>query len=245
MPYFLLLPLLLLLAIASPLLAEPRQLHNNKAPGWMASVGKLTVPGQKWEDGERHHYQENCSGTLISKKKIHDPSDTRHSARYVISAWHCLEYYNDLSKAISFSLPNSEIEHNAALVISGGSMNADWVLLRLDQPIAIDAPIVIWTEPASIGKTTLTSAGYSRDLMAADNGRLLSYHPDCSVTAIASAVITTNCRAAKGASGGPLVAVVEGEVRLLGVLSAGDGEAVSLYVPSDQFARRVAPYLRR
>ena len=237
--------LFILLSVAATLHAEPRQLHDSAAPTWMASVGKLKVPGQKWIAGESHNFEEICSATLLAKTGAGKASHAAHSSRYVISAWHCLEYYKDLSKVISFSLPDSDIERSAALVISGGSMSADWALLRLDQPIAIDTNVVLWTEPASVGKTTLTSAGYSRDLTAADGARLLSYHRDCVVTAIAPAMVTTNCRAAKGASGGPMIAEVNGEARLLGVLSTGDGEAISLYIPSDQFARRVAPYLRR
>jgi hypothetical protein len=237
--------LLLLLIATSSLHADPRRLHDASAPSWLASVGKLTVPGQKWEDGENRHYEENCSGMLLTTTRPGDRAGSRHSARYVLSAWHCLEYYHDLSMAISFSLPDTAIQRQAAVVISGGSMAADWALLRLDQAISVADPVVLWTEPAIAGATMLTSAGYSRDLAAADGGRLLSYHPLCSVTATAPALVTTDCRAAKGASGGPMVTMINGEARVLGVLSSGDGEQVSLYIPSAQFARRVAPYLRR
>lgn len=237
--------LLLLLITALPLHADPRRLHNASAPAWLASVGKLTVPGQKWEDGEHRHYEENCSGILLTSRSLEHGTGTGFSARYVISAWHCLEYYTDLSRAISFSLPDTDVQRQASVVISGGNMAADWTLLRLDQPIKVPARITLSTEPAIAGATMLTSAGYSRDLAAADGGRLLSYHPLCSVTATAPALVTTDCRAAKGASGGPMVTMINGEARVLGVLSSGDGQQVSLYIPSAEFARRVGPYLRR
>ena len=231
--------LVILLLLASPSLhADPRQLQTAAAPAWLNSVGKLTVPGQKWRQGENHHYQEHCSATLLE-------GPNTGSAHFVLSAWHCLEHYRDLSLAIAFSLPRQTIERRAAVVISGGSMQADWALLRLDSPVTITTTVIPWAEPLQPGAAAVTSAGYSRDLPASLNGALLSYHSDCQVTAYTPSLVSTDCKAAKGASGGPLVSAIDGQIRLVGVLSSGDGQQLSQFVPATQFIRRIRPYLTR
>ncbi|MEM9398113.1 MAG: serine protease, partial [Pseudomonadota bacterium] len=58
-------------------------------------------------------------------------NEERSSTVWVLSAWHCFEDYRDLSRDILFTTVNGQ-SAKARLVSSGGSMRADWALLKLD-----------------------------------------------------------------------------------------------------------------
>ena len=80
------------------------------------AVGKLQVPGQRYRNGHSSHYLEDCSATLVSNA-------TQHNANTIITAWHCLELYNDLSKPILFTAratSGEPLEREAFRLADGG-----------------------------------------------------------------------------------------------------------------------------
>jgi len=221
--------------IAGPGAAESRLPLADNAPPWLLAVGRLAIPASRVEDGRRRHYKERCSGTLLAPP---DGAD----AQFVLSAWHCLEYYTDLSRAIRFELTGLSgevLESRARAVASGGGMAADWALLELDPPI----PAGRGATAALDGRTVaagarLAMAGFSGDPGLGAGGERLTYDPACRVTGSSGADRLTDCLAFKGASGG---GAFHGG-RLVGVLSRGDSRGRSIYVPA---ARLLPEVLRR
>ncbi|MEQ8263015.1 trypsin-like peptidase domain-containing protein [Pseudohaliea sp.] len=217
--------------------AERRLPVADDAPPWLLAVGRLAIPTSRLEAGRRRHYDERCSGTLLAPP---DGGD----AQFVLSAWHCLEYYTDLSRAIRFELTGlagEVLESRARAVASGGGMAADWALLELNPPI-----------PAGLGGTAeldgrtvaagarLAMAGFSGDPGLGAGGAQLTYDPACRVTGTSGADRLTDCLAYKGASGG---GAFHGG-RLVGVLSRGDSRGRSIYVPAARFLPAVSRRLR-
>ncbi len=222
----------------APSAAFSQQLPGQDSPSWLAAVGRLAVPGQQWEDGDWTQQLEHCSATLLTPS-----NDSRVS--YLISAWHCVEYYRDLSYDISFILPGAKQISKARLVASGGGMDADWALLKLIEPMLstqIQGPVVAISASTNNGQVNrsdgalVTMAGYSSALPGAP----LSYDEDCKILAREATRIATECRASKGASGGP---VVSKNGQLLGVISAGDGDQLSYFAPISLFASVLRQYL--
>ncbi len=221
--------------------ADARQTSNAASADWLQGVGKLYVPGTKYDKGHRLNYKEHCSATLVA-----EPG--KLSANTIITAWHCLEHYDDLSKAITFTLfygTTQSITIDAYPYDDGGSMQADWALLRLYTSVAdtIASALVVHTGHAEEGRP-IVMAGYSTD----SHDERLSYDPSCSIasTPLSSPEIKeTDCNAAKGASGGAVVQyTVQGEPLLVGVISQGNGEGLSLYVPVQVFRARLQASLR-
>lgn len=194
------------------------------------SVGKLHVPGQRYENGYAKHYDESCSATLIT-----DNSGTL-SSELIISAWHCIEFYRDTSKPLTFETASGETR-KANLISSGGSMYSDWALLRLDAPLP--SPAVLMSSDREHADT-LRMAGYPRS--ATPQAGLIPTVSDCQVTGSDGADTRSDCVLQKGASGG---AVFSGdkERRYLGVISRGDGESLSIYVPLSRFRANISAYL--
>ena len=79
--------------------ADERLVFSGKTFPWLQAVGKLQVPGQRYKDGHSSHYLEDCSATLVSLPG-------RLEADIIVTAWHCLELYQDLSKPISLHRRN-------------------------------------------------------------------------------------------------------------------------------------------
>ena len=228
----------LLVCLALRVHADSRQVFSTDSPGWMAAVGKLDVPGQKFENTELLNLDEHCSATLIG-------SGSGRDSRYILSAWHCLEYYRDLSKPILFRLPRAGITREAYIVASGGSMRADWALLRLQRPVSQQQvrPFPAFGTAHSEAGATLTMAGYSSDENLGRGGAVLTYDAQCQTLTRTANLVTTDCTAYKGASGGPVVAQAGNAVQLLGVISAGDSSGRSLYAPARLFATSLRLYL--
>ncbi len=124
-------------------------------------------------------------------------------------------------------------------------MHADWALLRLHQ--AIDSERV---EPLQVHRNdadplrSIAMAGYSRDAGLGNHGQTLTFDPDCAITTQGRRVSDTDCAAHKGASGGPVVQRnAEGKVRFCGVISQGDGDGFSTFVPVARFRLTALSYL--
>ena len=243
------LPALLLLVWqlpASAQVAEPapeaRLTYSATSPAWLQMVGRLDVPGFKYEQGRRVHHRENCSATLVSRHGTWE-------ANHVVTAWHCLEYYRDLSMTITFSLPNLSPKpevREARTLVDGGGMNADWAILRLAAPVSFSPSSALVLDPANTaGNSALVMAGYSRDDGLGQSGEALTYHENCRQLPDQRHSAHTDCQAYKGASGGPVVRYsAEGIVYLAGVISEGNGEGTSTYVPISRFRSLLTHYLR-
>jgi V8-like Glu-specific endopeptidase len=220
--YHYLFSLLVFLAFAAQ--ADPRQQFQADSPGWLSAVGKLTVPGQHFEEGERLHHREDCTATLIG-------------ARTILTAWHCLEYYGDVSHDIVFKLPHAAggESRRAHRLADGGGMRADWAVLQLDRSIGDITPVPVWMEFRGDVDTPVNIAGYSRDDGLGQGGNILTWQSACTITDDEGYRVATNCLAYKGASGGPVV--FEGAI--IGVISAGDGQGQTYYAPSASFRSAV------
>ena len=218
--------------------ADSRQVYSADSPQWMLAIGKLDVPGQKWENADTLHIDEHCTATLLS-------SASNRDGRYILSAWHCLEYYRDLSQPILFSLPLAGITREATIVASGGGMDADWALLRLRAAVPREkvVPLPAYAATEGDATATITMAGYSSDAKLGRGGAVLTYDTRCRELETSHTLVTTNCTVFKGASGGPVVAGVGDTMQLLGVVSVGDSDKLSLYVPTRVFRSVLRQYL--
>ena len=235
--------LLLALAVsAGNASGDPRQAYSELSPAWLGAVGRLSVPGSRISDGRRAHQLEACSATLVGR-------GASPWADTIVTAWHCLEFYNDLSRPITFTLlpgRRGELTREAYRLGDGGGMDADWAILRLYRPVAAEevAALPIGTGAADRARPVIM-AGYSRDDRLGHGGRRLTYDPACRITAQTPARGDTDCRAHKGASGGAVIQLSpEGEPQFTGVISAGDGASTSIFVPVTHFGATLRQHLR-
>lgn len=235
--------LLSVLAMATEVIPniDTRQAYSTGAPQWLRAVGKLTVPGSTYHNGHRSHLTEDCSATLVSEFP-------GRKADTIVTAWHCLENYDDLSRPILFTLLWGEtgaLEREAYLLADGGSMAADWALLRLREPVAAReiAALPIHPTRADAGQP-VTMAGYSRDKGLGEFGDRLTFDPACLITSQVGGISSSDCRAYKGASGGAVVQLsAAGAPQFSGVISEGDGAGISTFVPVDAFRSAIKPHL--
>ena len=239
----LLLALLLLATAAGAAEDDPRQRYSQASPDWLRAVGQLTVPGIRLENGYARHHTERCSATLVA-------APGASHATVIISAWHCLEFYRDLSQRITFTLLPASAEPRlieAVRYADGGSMAADWAVLRLRQPVALTEVPALQLHPQQADSALpVVMAGYSRDAGTGAHGTELSYDPACWITAADRRSGDSDCRAFKGASGGAVVQVTTAGIPLLsGVISEGNSLDYSRYVPVSVFRQALPPELMR
>ena len=217
---------------------EARLSYSSASPPWLRAVGQLHVPGLKFQDGHARHHVERCSATLVATTAA-DSADT------IVTAWHCLEFYRDLSHRIVFTLlPDTDqpIAIEALLVADGGGMPRDWAVLRLRQAVPASRVRALQLHPDRADPDRpIVMAGYSRDAGIGAGGTALSYDPDCRITGTGdNASLDSDCQAYKGASGGAVIQLsVGGEPLLSGVVSEGDGVGLSRFVPVAAFRRNL------
>ena len=224
--------------------ADSREVFHQASPSWLRAVGKLHVPGIKYERGHQRNHREDCSATLITNHR----QVSKAGANTIITAWHCLEFYNDLSKTITFTLldgTGDSFSTEAYRLADGGGMDADWAVLRLIDtvPTSQVSALIIHPDRAD-SQRPIIMAGYSKN----SPGERLSYDPDCSITFQSTHgkdSSASNCKALKGASGGAVVQLsIQGEPLLAGVISQGNGEDLSLFVPVMNFRSAIQASLR-
>lgn len=236
--------LLLLSSLATAGDPDPRQAYREgHSPDWLRAVGRLEVPGIRYEEGRRQHHTERCSATLVTARP-------GRAADTIVTAWHCLEYYEDLSQRIRFELSGSDgdsLRYEARRLAAGGSMAADWAILRLDRPVRQNQVPALTASTGGAGEDqSLLMAGFSRDPGPGQRGARLSYDPKCRITARAPGYRDSDCRAYRGASGGAVIEVSEnGKPRLSGVISQGDGSTLSRFIPLAVFAGELTRHLGR
>jgi hypothetical protein len=187
---------------------------------WTHSMGRLFVPAIRYENGYARHYDEQCSATLVGAQR-------GETSKLLLSAWHCLEDYRDLSRPIIFESLRG-IRHPVHLLASGGGMDSDWALLRL--PVALPAPAAIDVVPDSAPRRA-TLAGFPQ-------GEDLVLGHGCAFTGLAGRDQRTDCVLQRGASGGAAFSDSP-EPTYLGVISRGDGETQSIFVPVARFIDRI------
>jgi hypothetical protein len=234
--------LLALAVVAGSAIGDPRQAYSDLSPAWLGAVGRLSVPGSRIRDGRRAHQLEDCSATLVGR-------EASPWADTIVTAWHCLEFYNDLSRPITFTLlpgRRGELTREAYRLGDGGGMDADWAILRLYQPVAAEEVTALAVGAGAADRARpVIMAGYSRDDGLGHGGRRLTYDPACRITAQTAARGHTDCRAHKGASGGAVIQLSPGgEPQFTGVVSAGDGESTSIFVPVTHFGAALRQHLR-
>jgi Trypsin len=208
---------------------ERRETYNAQSPEWLRAVGRLQVPSRKFNAGHARHYIENCSATLV--RRGHS-----QSANTIVTAWHCLEFYSDLSRTIHFTLPRAttpDLQYSARILASGGAMHSDWALLRLDRSISTsDSPGIQLATELLQEEAPIFMAGYSRDSGLGDTGKNLTYDANCKIDSHSTRLGETDCQAYKGASGGAVVSIGDdGHPQLYGIISAGDSESLSRFIP--------------
>lgn len=226
---------------------DSRRAYTTTAPTWLRAVGRLTVPGSKYRDGHRSHYLEDCSATLVGRPGA-SQADT------LVTAWHCLEFYGDLSRPILFTLlpgvgesgTKPPLEREAFRLADGGGMHADWAILRLYRPVPAHATTALLVHPGAPDPVrSISMAGYSRDPGLGMHGKQLTFDPDCLITRQGQDSSDSNCSAYKGASGGAVVQLMaDGQPRFSGVVSEGDSASFSTFVPVAEFRRTLEQLLR-
>jgi hypothetical protein len=222
--------------------SDSRRVYSEGSPDWLRAVGKLQIPGIKIEQGRRRAHLEACSATLVSK--THSPSSD-----IIITAWHCLEYYRDLSKPITFTLlpaSGEPISSEAYRLTDGGDIHSDWAILKLSRAVSSDQVSSLHINPGSaVENRPIIMAGYSADADKGQSGNHLTYDPACSFTVNSSHSNNSNCLAHKGASGGAVVQLSEqGQAWFSGVISQGDGNSTSTFVPVAGFRSAINRHLR-
>jgi len=222
-------------------IADDRVVFDGKAPAWLAAIGTLEVPGSRYNAGRREHFTEDCSATLVRRHG-------QGRANTVLTAWHCLEKYSDLSKAIRFTLRTTAgdvLSLEAYIVRDGGSITSDWAMLRLYESIAGEDVRALQINTSSIDTGRhIVMAGFSRDPGLGAGGSRLTYDPACRITHRDAHASATDCYAYKGASGGPVIQVDEAGIpAVYGVISEGDGIGYSTFVPASIFRSAVRELL--
>ncbi len=222
--------------------ADSQQVFSASSSPWLHAVGKLQVPGQRNQNGHRSHYLEDCSATLVSR-------DTRSDADIIITAWHCLEFYRDLTKPIVFTavaISGESVRREARRLADGGGMHADWAILRLRRKISSGQIIALDIHPhIADSDRPIIMAGYSSDNGVSNSGDILTFDPACIIYQQQPHLGDTDCMAQKGASGGAVIQLSNNaEPLMCGVISQGNGEDHSTFVPVNIFRSAINLYLK-
>ena len=229
---------LALLALSQPLTADPRLVPDPQALYWHSAMVRLEVPVIRSEGGRMRHFTEHCSATVI----------TPGPNTLLLSAWHCFEDYAATQGPIQlFAQHSPDTPLPARLVVSGGSMSADWAVLTPLTDTVIGAWIPLSPDPAQRGTRVIaagfaptTDSGRTNTHAETPSSRGLMYDPDCLVMAANTRPARSDCVAKKGASGGAILRrTASGSVRVVGVISAGDGASVSYFHPTEALITRI------
>lgn len=193
------------------------------APEWSRAIVKIRVPVTRSKNGYPKHFFEYCTGTRVrapDSKQIH-----------ILTAWHCFDGYNR-------HLDQAEVQsadlawHPTTLSRSGGSMTADWAWLNLPNTLSPD-PALRFSDRDARPTDPLIAAGFSRDAGIGDHGNTLTYDPHCQLqpTDAPRGLVSSDCIAFKGASGGPVLITTDSGWMVAAIISAAMNN-VSLLVPT-------------
>ena len=229
---------LALLVLSQPLTADPRLVPDPQALYWHSAMVRLEVPVIRSEGGRMRHFTEHCSATVI----------TPGPNTLLLSAWHCFEDYAATQGPIQlFAQHSPNVPLPVRLIVSGGSMSADWAVLTPLTDTVIGAWIPLSPDPVQGGSRVLAAgfaptanSGKTEAHTETPSSRRLMYDPDCFVTTVTNRPARSDCVAKKGASGGAILRrTASGSVQVVGVISAGDGVSVSYFHPTDGLVTRI------
>ena len=232
--------LLLHFALAAALLsatltapfADPRTPLPEHAGGWQRALFPLRIPVTRLIEGRMRHFTEHCTAVAV----------TPGPNSLLVSAWHCFEDYRSTITPIQLIDPDTATPVPLKLLETGGSMQEDWALLTTDPPLSIDSWIPISTTPHQLGQPLIAAGFAPRPDQSGEDAveRYLLADIACSVIDATAHPPASDCVAKKGASGGAMIALTDsGSARLQGIISAGDGEAVSYFYPAPLLIRRL------
>ena len=229
---------LALLVLSQQLTADQRLVPDPQALYWHSAMVRLEVPVIRSEGGRMRHFTDHCSATAI----------TPGPNTLLLSAWHCFEDYAATQGPIQlFAQQSPDTPLPVRLIVSGGSMSADWAILAPLTGTALGAWIPLSPDPAqrntrviAAGFAPTSDAGRTEEAAEAPPARGLMYDPDCLVIDANSRPARSDCVAKKGASGGAILRrTASGSVQVVGVISAGDGASVSYFHPTDGLVTRI------
>ena len=212
--------------------ADPRTPLPEHVGGWQRALFPLRIPVTRLTEGRMRHFTEHCTTVAI----------TPGPNSLFVSAWHCFDDYRSTITPIQLIDPRSAEPVHMKLLETGGSMQEDWALLTPDSPFTIDTWIPISTTPHHIGQPSIAAGFAPQPDQSADEAveRYLLADAACSVIDGSTHPPASDCVARKGASGGAIIALTDsGSARLQGIISAGDGEAVSYFYPAPLLVRRL------
>jgi V8-like Glu-specific endopeptidase len=101
----------------------------------------------------------------------------------------------------------------------------DWAFVKLDRPLGNTYGTLAWT-PLSVSELVHTHGealilvGYSGDFPAYNPGNTAGVHDGCSVLGEVEGSLIHNCDTTGGSSGGPMLALIDGEFRIVALNSA-------------------------
>ena len=212
--------------------ADPRKPLLEHVGGWPRALFPLSIPVTRLTEGRMRHFTEHCTAVAV----------TPGPNSIFVSAWHCFEDYRSIIMPIQLVNPRTVTRVPMKLLESGGSMEEDWALLTPVSSLTVDTWIPISTTPHHIGQPLIAAGFTPHQNQSTDDtvDRYLLADITCSVIDASSHPPASDCVAKKGASGGAMIAFTDsGSVRLQGIISAGDGAAVSYFYPAPSLIRRL------
>ena len=222
----LIIKLLALIAVAG-LFAGASQAQPKPEPAASAML-QIRVPLLKQGAKGAVHVWEECSGTLVD----------RHRGT-VLTAWHCFDGGLDLTRPPLALIGDQWQPLRLGKV--GGSMHDDWALTFLSKPIlpSLQPLPVSFTAPA-IGDA-LTMLGFQSPATEGTTGARVLVSATCNVTGIGPHWTQTDCRLAKGASGGAVISGQGVAANLVGIVSAQKSDQGVMFIPLSKLERYFSP----
>ena len=212
---------------------DPRTPLPGHAGGWQQALFPLSIPVTRLIKGRMRHFTEHCTAVAVAP----GPNIL------FLSAWHCFENYRSTITPILLTDHHTTTPVPMKLLETGGSMQEDWAILAPDSPLTVDTWIPISTTPHHTGQPLIAAGFAPQQDQDGDDAveRYLLADIACSVIDVSTHPPASDCVAKKGASGGAMIALTDsGSARLQGIISTGDGEAVSYFYPAPSLIRRLA-----
>ena len=212
--------------------ADPRAPLPEHVGGWQRALFPLSIPVTRLTEGRMRHFTEHCTAVAV----------TPGPNSIFVSAWHCFEHYRSTILPIQLVNPYTVTPIPMKLLESGGSMQEDWALLTPVSSLTVDTWIPISTTRHHIGQPLIAAGFAPQPNQSGDEAveRYLLADAACAVINGSTHPPASDCVARKGASGGAIIALTDsGSARLQGIISAGDGEAVSYFYPAPLLIRRL------